>query len=426
MKLLLVTQYYYPFIGGVETHVRQVAQEFLRQGHEVEIVAATFAPCPLSASNAVLYFNLLTPAYDSYKDGEVQVHALTPTPIDRLRMFPIAVRAIPKLGGKFYNQFNQLGYPFYKSVFLDRLKALMKDVDVVHSLAGNYLGWTAQAAAQELKIPFVCTPFVHPHQWGDDPMSIEYYQRSNAVIGLLKSDRDYLESIGVAGDKLHTIGVSPDLPASSDPIAFRERHGLQNYPVVLYTGRMMPQKGAKALLNATEKVWATNPDVRFVFIGPHTVESQHWFNSTDPRIQYLGKVSNQEKADALAACDVFCMPSMSEILPTVYLEAWSLGKPVVGGYAEGLPELIENNRAGIAVSQNADEIAAALLRVLQNPELCQEFGRSGQVMVEERYSVPAVVNQLYTLYGKLQHDRIQSKHPNHLAASLGGSEHGKY
>jgi phosphatidyl-myo-inositol dimannoside synthase len=420
MKLLLITQYYYPFIGGVETHVRQVAQEFLRQGHEVEIVAATFSPCPLSARNAVLYFNLLTPAYESYKDGEVQVHALTPTLFDRLRMLPIAVRALPKLGGKFYTEFSRFGYPFYKYVFLDRLKTLMKDVDVVHSLAGNYLGWTAQAAAQELNIPFVCTPFVHPHQWGDDARSIEYYQQSDAVIGLLKSDRDYLESIGVCEEKLHTIGVSPDLPPTADPISFRQRHGLGQYPVVLYTGRMMPQKGAQALLNATEKVWAQNPEVRFVLIGPHTAESTHWFDNIDSRIQYLGKVSNQEKADALAACDVFCMPSMSEILPTVYLEAWSLGKAIVGGHAEGLPELIEGNHAGIAVSQNTDEIATALLKILQNSELYQEFGRSGQKMVEERYSVPAVVHQLFSLYTALQKIPTEPRYSRSLMTSLGG------
>ena len=422
MKLLLVTQYYYPSIGGVETHVRQVAQELLRQGHEVEIVAATFSPCPFSATNAVLYFSLLTPAYDSYKDGEIPVHAITPSKFDRFRMLPIVVRATPKFGGTawFYTQLSRFGYPFYEAVFLDRLKALIKGVDVVHSFTANYLGVTAQAAAQHFKIPFVCTPFVHPHQYGDDLTSIEYYQQSNAVIGLLKSDRDYLESIGVAGDKLHTIGVSPDLPPTSNPAAFRQRHGLENYPVILYTGRMMLQKGAQALLNATEKVWATNPEVKFVFIGPHTAESKNWFDRVDPRIQYLGRVSNQEKADALAACDIFCMPSMSEILPTVYLEAWSLGKPVVGGYAEGLPELIEGNHAGIAVSQNSDEIAIALLRILQNADLGQQFGRAGQVMVEELYSVPAVVNQLCDLYEVLQGDPIQRTSPRSLTASLGG------
>lgn len=420
MKLLLITQYYFPFIGGVETHVRQIAHEMAKQGHQVEIAAATFSPCPLSAQIAVLYFSLLTPQYNDYQDGPVPVHAITPNFWDRCRMVPIAIRALPKIGGKFYTGLNRFGYPFYKSVFFDRLKALMKDVDVVHSLAGNYLGWTAQAAAQDLGIPFVCTPFVHPHQWGDDPMSVEYYQRSDAVIGLLKSDRDYLESIGVSGEKLHTIGVSPDLPISADPEAFRQRYGLENHPVVLYTGRMMPQKGAQALLSATEEVWRTNPEVRFIFIGPHTAESQTWFNRLDPRIQYLGKVSNQEKADALSACDVFCMPSMSEILPTVYLEAWSYGKPVVGGYADGLPELIEDNHAGIAVPQRSDDIATALLRIIQNPELCQQMGRSGKELVETQYSVPAVVQQLRNLYNELQQEKHQFKDSHHLTASLGG------
>src|SRR5262249_18733850 len=148
--------------------------------------------------------------------------------------------------------------------------------------------------------------------------------------GLVESDRAYLESLGVAAEKLHTIGVSPDLPPTVDPEGFRQKHGLEDRPVVLYVGRMMPQKGAKGLLEATERVWQRMPEARFVFIGPGTPESDAWFAQADPRILVLGKVSLQEKADALAACDLFCMPSLSEILPTVYLEAWSYGKPVVG------------------------------------------------------------------------------------------------
>lgn len=402
MKLLLITQYYYPFIGGVETHVRQIAHEFTHQGYDVEIVASNFAPSSLPVYLSILYYNLLVSTYESYQDGTIQVHALTPNLSDRLRMLPIAIRALPKIGGKFYTPLNRFGYSFYKAVFYDRLKELMKNVDVVHSLAGNYLGWTAQAAAQDLNIPFVCTPFVHPHQWGDDPISVEYYQRSDAVIGLLKSDRDYLASLGLPDEKLWTIGVSPDLPETSDAEGFRRRHGLENIPFVLYAGRMMPQKGGQALLASMEQVWQQVPNAQFIFIGPHTVESQDWFKNTDTRVKYLGRVSQQEKADALAASDVFCMPSMTEILPTVYLEAWSYGKPVIGGYAEGLPDLIEGNGAGIAVPQNADDIAAAIIRMLQNSDLRENFGRSGLQLVERDYSLKSVTHKLGDLYASLK------------------------
>ena len=116
---------------------------------------------------------------------------------------------------------------------------------------------------------------------------------------------------------------------------------------------------------------------------------------------HLGKVSAQEKADALAACDVFCMPSMSEILPTVYLEAWSFAKAVVGGRAHGLPELVEGNGGGLATSQEPAEVAAALLKLLNDDKLREKCGAAGKNLVETKYTVAAVTNQLETLYREL-------------------------
>ena len=71
---------------------------------------------------------------------------------------------------------------------------------------------------------------------------------------------------------------------------------------------------------------------------------------------------------------------MSEILPTVYLEAWSYGKPVVGGRAHGLPELVEGNRAGIAVSQEPERIAEALVRLLGDGDLRECLGERGRAL----------------------------------------------
>lgn len=228
-----------------------------------------------------------------------------------------------------------------------------------------------------------------------------YYQRSQAVIGLVESDRQYLESLGVPAEKLHTVGVSPDLPPTSDPQQFRQQHGLVDVPLIVYAGRMMPQKGAKALLDSTALVWQTLPEAHFVFIGPSTAESTLWFQQPDPRVLYLGKVSHQEKANALAACDVFCMPSLSEILPTVYLEAWSYGKPVIGGLAEGLPALVAGNQAGITVSQAPEQVAESVIKLLQNPDLRAQFGSAGQALVTQNYTVEAVVSSLETLYSQL-------------------------
>jgi phosphatidyl-myo-inositol dimannoside synthase len=407
-KILIVSQYYHPFAGGVETHAHQISQALSQKNH-VEIVAVNFTGSKLPTRLTLLHYNLLTPAYQSYHDKQIPVHALTPTLVDRIKLLPLLVRVTPLIQSIAYHSLNKFGYNFYRWVFYDRLKSIIAGMDVVHSLAGGYLGWLAQSIAQELGIPFICTPFVHPHQWGDNALDVAYYQRCQAVIGLLKSDRDYLASIGVPDQILHTIGVSPDLPKTTDPTGFRQRHGLGDFPLVLYVGRMMPQKGAAALRSATQEIWRNVPNARIVFIGPSTVESAGWFENCDSRILYLGKVSQQEKADALSACDVFCMPSLSEILPTVYLEAWSYGKPVIGGYAAGLPDLIEGNGAGLAVPQQSDAIAAAIVRILHEPELGRNFGEAGQKLVEIRYSVKSIVEQLEALY--LNVIAMQVNHP---------------
>lgn len=399
MNILLVTPNYYPFIGGVETHARQVAYE-LAKVHQVRVAAVNFAPCCLPSWLGVLHSNLLAPSYSSFQDGPISVHALTPSWYDRLKMLPIALRTLP-FNHYTYYALRRLGYECYHSAYLPKLRQLLQGVDIVHSLAFEYLGWAVQAASQELGIPFVCTPFVHPHQWGGDEANVAYYKSSQAVIALLGSDQQHLLSLGVPASNLHVIGVSPDLPPTVDPKGFCSRHGLEGVPLVLYIGRMMPQKGAKALLAATKKVWQVLPEARFVFIGPLLPESAQWFENTDSRILYLGKVSNQEKANALAACDVFCMPSLSEILPTVYLEAWSYGKPVVGGKADGLPELIEGNQAGISVSQDPEEISDAVTKLLLNSQLSQCYGKSGQELVTRNYTVEAVVSRLEILYSHL-------------------------
>lgn len=400
MKILLLTQYYYPCIGGVETYVRQMAQEFAKV-HQVSVAAVNFAPCQLPERIGVLHTSLLTPSYASHWDGSVYVHALTPTLFDRFKMLPIVVRATPRLQRYAYVPLRQFGYSYYYSAYASKLRTLMQGVDIVHCHAVDYLGWAAQAVAQELGIQFVCTPYVHPHECGDDAANVEYQKRSQAVITLTPTNQKYLLSLGIPTSKLHVIGVAPDVPPTVDAESFRQQHNLQNVPIVLYIGRMTPYKGAKALLDARELVWKVAPEARFVFIGPMTKESSAWFEIADHRVLYLGRISQQEKANAIAACDIFCMPSLSEILPTVYVEAWNYAKPVIAGLAEGLSELVTGNHAGINVSQAAEEIAAAVNQLLLDPKLRERYGQNGKALVEEHYTVQKIAQKHIQLYDDL-------------------------
>ncbi len=405
MKILLIAQRYPPFVGGVEVHVMQISRAFLAAGHHVSIAAANFAPYAGSKRLAILFDSLLTPAHDDFDDDGIPVSAICPrTAIDRLMLLPCAIRAVPILR-KDFARMQSVAYLFFRSLYWKRAVALVSQCDVVHSLANGLLGWLFRDAAEACGKPFINTPFVHPDQWGDAAADVRHYKKCDRVIGLVQTDSDYLISLGIEPRRVSTIGVSPDLPASTNPISFRERHNLGAAPLVVYVGRMMAQKGAAAVVEAVAAVSKVLPDVQFVFIGPGSDQEVRVFDNTPSYVHYLGKVSAQEKADALAACDVFCMPSMSEILPTVYLEAWSLGKPVVGGRAHGLPELIEGNDAGVAAEQNGDAVAAAIINVLTNAGTAMRYGANGAALVAAMYSVHAVTTQLLQLYETVRNER---------------------
>lgn len=401
MKILFVAQRYHPFLGGVETQTRLILND-LAKSHHVEVAAVQFEEFDVPERLRLLDDSLLLPDYDSYVDGHIPVHALTPTVLDRLRMAPIAARCIPRLGRHKFHALRRFGYPFYRSVYAPKLRALMADVDVVHSIAGGYLGWTAQEVAREYDVPFVVTPYVHPGQHGDDADSVAYYRGADAVLALLETDRELLVELGVPRELIHLYGVVPLLPECADGAGFRRTHGLGEAPMVLFVGRMVEYKGVHVLADAARIVWETHPDTQFVFIGPVSDRIRSELAAIDDRMHVLGFVSKQEKADAYDACTLFCMPSKFEILPAVYLEAWSYEKPVLGGPAHGLKDLIEGNEGGLVTDQSSEDVARAIRTLLADPDRRAEMGRRGRQLVHDRYSVPALVNVLETVYTELQ------------------------
>ncbi|MEM1126730.1 MAG: glycosyltransferase family 4 protein [Bacteroidota bacterium] len=388
--ILFVSQRYHPYVGGVETQTRLMAQELSRT-HQVSVIAPTLGHHTVPRRLRVLEDSLLLPTHEPYVDEGVPVHTVPLTLAERLRMLPCAVRALPRVQRHRYHELRRFAYRHYRAVMGPKLQPILRGADVVHTVSANYLGWAAREVAHAQGTPFVCTPYVHPGAWGDDADSVAFYNQCDAVFALLDTDRQYLEEIGVEPERIRISGVVPLLPPTADAEGFRARHGLGTDPVILYVGRVVEYKGAPHLMEAMKQVWTAHPRAHLLFVGPVAEEGQAWIESLgDSRLRALGRVSEQEKADALAACDLFAMPSRAEILPAVYLEAWSYGKPVLGGPANGLDALIEGNDAGLVADQEAGSIAERLNQLLGRADLRARLGQNGQRVVEERYSVGAL------------------------------------
>jgi glycosyltransferase involved in cell wall biosynthesis len=279
------------------------------------------------------------------------------------------------------------------------------NADLIHNcrIGREGLSYASLRVARQRDIPFVFTPVHHP-RWGGWWHRYYHwlYRQADAVIALTEAERQLLIGLGVDERRLFVTGMGPVLAETADGAHFRAQHGLGEEPVVLCLGQKYAYKGLGAVLKAAPLVWARFPETRFLFIGPRTPYSRRLFAGVrDARIVELDAVGLQDKTDALAACDVFCLPSTQESFGGVFTEAWSLGKPVIGGDIPAVRTVIEEGQDGLLAPQQPGAIAAHILELLAHPTLRIEMGQRGQRKVNARYTWPRLAEQTEAVYERV-------------------------
>jgi glycosyltransferase involved in cell wall biosynthesis len=150
-------------------------------------------------------------------------------------------------------------------------------------------------------------------------------------------------------------------------------------PAVLFLGRRDCGKGYPALLQAWRKVLERHPQAVLLLAGPAGEDFSDELRALDgDSIRDLRIPDEQAKADALAACDIFCLPSAHESFGIVYAEAWSYGKPVICGPAPACREWIHEGQTGLWAEQTPDSIARSIGELLSDPGAARQMGRAGK------------------------------------------------
>ena len=113
----------------------------------------------------------------------------------------------------------------------------------------------------------------------------------------------------------------------------------------------------------------------------------------------LGVVSEQDKADALAACELLALPSCTESFGLVYLEAWACGKPVIGARAGAVPAVIKEGVNGLLVRfGDIAALARSIACLLDDPQLARALGSAGHAKVFGQHTWDEVEAQMAEVY----------------------------
>ena len=273
----------------------------------------------------------------------------------------------------------KIGVPLAVPLYLASLapyRALIREADVLLGTWAYPDGCAAILAARALGKP--CVVKVH----GSDLNVVakipsaraimkQLLPLAGAMVSVSAALSEELEALGVARSNIHLVANGVRCTASSRRAIRREaRRALgvsASAPVVVFVGRLEPQKGVGELLEAIPRVRARHPAATFVLLGDGAWSERvkKEAAASGGALVAPGARPLPEIAQWLAACDVFTLPSWMEGTPNVVLEALASGRPVVASNVGGIPDVVPEGEAGYLVpARDSASLADALARAL--------------------------------------------------------------
>ena len=374
MRIVQVTPFFYPHAGGVESHVRSLAGEFARQGHEVTVVT--------SRHDRALPEEERFEGYRIIRVGSWAV--LYNTPIS-----PATRRVVASLPADVMHfHFPPPLTSYFGVRGLDRRpvpRCLTYHCDL-------YL----EGPVGTILTRLYSTIFLPP--------------TLNRVDRVIAHTRSYAStSRALRGRPIEIIPSAVDIQRfrpDLDGAIIRNRLGLNGQRVLAFTGRLVPHKGVDVILRALREL---PPDVSLILVGhgPRLTDLQSLARrlGVDTRVRFCTNVQDDELPLYLRAADLFVFPSQNRLegFGLVVAEAMASGLPVVIADMPGVREVIEPGREGLLVEPLIErDLVARIQELLDDPARRATMGQAARKRAEARYSLEIVARQLLTVYEGLR------------------------
>src|SRR5438132_8030364 len=378
MRIAIVTEHYFPQLGGISEHVYGQANELSRRGHELTVITpkqflkektADHAP-PRDEPFEVLRMGTYIPFYINASEA-------------MLCLGPILMAKIGRLFAQRRFDVVHVHNPFGVALPIIAIMRSNAPVTVatIHSVVPDRYK-PLRAMRRPLQIVFGRL---------DARIAV-----SEAVIDSVQSSFPTMH-FDVIPNGVNTGFFTPDaepLPQFQDETR-----------MILFVGRFDPRNGLKYMLRAFTLLRERRDDVRLVVLGDGPLRSVYKRMVPDElqdHVLFEGRV-DQLRPRYLASADILCTPCQLASFGMVLLEAMSAGVPVVASRNSGFERLMENGVQGLLIEPPTDErvFATALNLLLDDVDLARRMGAAGRQLALTSYAWPVVVDRLEELYERL-------------------------
>ncbi len=382
MKVLIYTNEYPPFLGGLATTSHKLAIGFADSGMDLVVLA---------------------PGY-SGEDSEFD------------RQLGARVVRIPGLGSSWIKYLPLVAFVlgwFYLLLTLSREKPdtvlfITEEAEAVGGCVPRYsFKPVVRVAGSGITTCFHGKKFTKKlMRW---PLR-RLYANAVRIIAVSNYTKGLLEGIGVPSEKITVIynGVEDELlttePNQANIESLKETYGIiGNKPLLLTVARVLPRKGQDNVIRSMPMILDKYPETKYIVVGDgRYLESFKTLADelgVGDNVVFTGGVPHSKTVDFVDMCDLFVMPNRYwnnkvEGLPNALLEASARGKPILAGNHGGSVEAVENGVTGLLVDpESPGDIAMAIITLLDDRAKARRFGQNGRDLVQKRHTHRMMIEQ---------------------------------
>lgn len=375
MKILYVLPYFNPKRGGDVNFCSNLANEFVKRGHEVTILTTDFE---------------LDPDYIKFME-KTGVNVII---IKYLLNFGLFIYS-PSIKGwlekniKYYNVVHLHTFRSYQNVIVQKIASKYK-VHYIVQAHGSVLPFFQKIFLKKL----------FDYKWGYNILN-----NSTKVVACTNEESKQYMKMNVKKNQIAVIPNAIDFTqfGKISKGVFRKKYSIdQSEKIILYLGRINKIKGIDLLIDSFRKLNIDTNQFKLVLIGPddgflNDIKTQ--IEAIGENIIYLGPLYGNEKYEAYADADVYVLPSVYDNFPITVLESLASATPVIVTNRCGIVDLVK--KVGIVADYDPISLSEAIINILSDEKLRFTLGEKSRNFIKKNFTFEIIGKQFEDLYNDI-------------------------
>jgi glycosyltransferase involved in cell wall biosynthesis len=381
VKILFISDVYFPRINGVSTSIRTFVGQLQEMGHEVHLIAPDYG----------------VTTEDEHWVKRIPARSIFFDPEDRLMRYGNALQQLQVLRKESYDLIH-IHTPFVAHYLGLKLAHLLDVpcIETYHTFFEDYL---------HHYLPFI------PKAMAKGMARMISRRQCNAVDAIVAPSQPMLDVLRQYGVKTRAEVIPTGLQAQSferaDGAAFRASYGIApQRPVMLYVGRVAYEKNIGFLLNMTDVLRKKQPEVLLIITGEgpaeHSLHQQVRELQLEDNVKFIGYLDRNTQLNACyRAADVFVFSSKTETQGLVLLEAMAQSLPVVAMAELGTKSILIEGEGALIAPEDEVVFANKVFSLLSDPDMRRNLGATAMKYAMNRWSSRTQAERMLRFYQQL-------------------------